>query len=101
MNAGGDILDLKELCGWESTKVARGYLEESVTKKVSIAHKIQIGDVFGSGLSTGEPNEIKRSAGSVTNQSSEDITMVVDAKGKGVSIKFENCQNIVLHVHEN
>jgi len=36
-------LDLQELGGWESTKVARGYLEESVSKKVSIAHKIQIG----------------------------------------------------------
>lgn len=101
VNAGGDILDLQELGGWESAKVARGYLEESISKKVSIARKIQIGDVSGSGLSTGEPHEIERSACSVINQSSEDIPMIVDAKGKGVSIKFENCQNIVLHVHEN
>jgi len=54
-NAGGDILDLQELGGWESTKVA-------VEQRVSIARKVQIGDVSGSGLSPREPDEMERNA---------------------------------------
>lgn len=68
-----------------------------MTEKDSIARNIKIGDVSGSG----KAHEIESSAWSDINQSSEDIPMTVDSKGKGVSIKFENCENIVLHVHEN
>jgi len=75
-------------------------LEESVSKKVSIARKIQIGDVSGSGLSPREPDEMEWNAYSAINQPSEDINMIVDSKSSGVSVKFENCQNIVWNIHK-
>ncbi|KAJ3654686.1 hypothetical protein Zmor_013859 [Zophobas morio] len=40
VNAGGDITSLKRHGGWESTKVAESYIQESFGERVKIAQKI-------------------------------------------------------------
>lgn len=39
-NAGGDITSLKRHGGWESTKVAESYIQESFGERVKIAQKV-------------------------------------------------------------
>ncbi|KAJ3651466.1 hypothetical protein Zmor_017506 [Zophobas morio] len=40
INAGGDITSLKRHGGWESTKVAESYIQESFGERVKIAQKV-------------------------------------------------------------
>ncbi|KAJ3644089.1 hypothetical protein Zmor_026762 [Zophobas morio] len=40
VNAGGDITSLKRHSGWESTKVAESYIQESFGERVKIAQKV-------------------------------------------------------------
>ena len=111
VNAGGDVLDLQELGGWESSKVARGYLEENLTKKVSIAQKIQSSDILESSASCSRTKKNFEGLESlnimsaesfrknvVVSTAAEELPITVDTKNG--SIKFENCQNIVINFHK-
>lgn len=117
VNAGGDILQLQELGGWESSKVAKEYLEENLTKKVSIAKKIQVGnDSISSGSKTTESMEFARTSKTLedvrgldlmyaesshpndASKAAEDLTMMMDTKC--VSFNFNNCEKIEVHVHK-
>lgn len=99
VNAGGDILDLQELGGWESSNVARGYLENNLIKKISIARKIQVGDASVNNASCKEDTiELNKN---VVGLDSVDTPIILDKKGSGVSINFENCQNIHVNFQSN
>lgn len=94
VNTGGDILDLQELSGRKSSKVARGYLKE-----VSIAWKIQVGGVSVNTAScTKKTIKMKKH---VADQDPVDMPIILDMNStSGVSIKFKNCRNIHVKVHK-
>lgn len=42
---GGDILSLKRLGGWKSSKVAESYVDDSESNRIEIAKKVLVGEV--------------------------------------------------------
>lgn len=98
------MLELQELGGWESTKVARDYLAENVTKKVSIARKLQVGNASPSASTSKE----KMDQGSFKTAGAESTRNVITKATEelpitktigGVNFGLENCSDIVVHIH--
>ncbi|GJQ74017.1 hypothetical protein Trydic_g18941 [Trypoxylus dichotomus] len=82
-NAGVSTLCLQELSGGESSKVAKGYLEENLVNKVSIPQKIQVGNVSISNVS-----KTKESVKYSLNASSTEIEDLAIPHTNGISVRL-------------
>lgn len=82
VDSGGDITSLKRHGGWKSTKVAEGYIENSIQSKLEIANKI-----LGGGKAVDSHPEIVP----CTSASSASGSVV-----RGTGINISNCNNCII-----
>lgn len=82
VDSGGDITSLKRHGGWKSTKVAEGYIENSIQSKLEIANKI-----LGGGKAVDSHPEIVPCT-SASSASGSDV--------RGTGINISNCNNCII-----
>lgn len=80
VEAGGDLLTLKQHGGWKSSTVAEGYIENSLSKKIDISNKILT---------------VQNKCSSTTTNN----TIVEKSLGEAARIKFENLTSCTITVN--
>ncbi|KAJ8915476.1 hypothetical protein NQ315_003239 [Exocentrus adspersus] len=86
VNGGGDIIQLKKHVGWKSTSVAEGYIDESLTNKITTSEKI-----LG-------PTMIRKSPIFVEAKTSENIPIDPPLETSS-EILIRNCENCTFTFH--
>lgn len=84
VNSGADIISLKQHGGWRSSTIAEGYIEESVTNKISIAKRI-----FPNGT------DVEKVDDNIPNS-----TINMMKSGGGSSILVKECTNFTINVYK-